>query len=156
MKVHTSAVLAILAMSGVVAGGSRIFNAPRNYGPYTCVSSCQLLSPGPDAGTLAYIRSMDQSNSGSLADYAKVPGDTFTVCNGSYCVAYRRTDSIEFFSGAAAAAQRTPGAGGGTGNGNGPGTGPGTGGPGGGGGSGCAGKCEGGKVIMGTEEPIRP
>lgn len=75
--------------------------SPDIWGPYLC-TACTLGTPMPDAGTQAYISTMEQYNYPGLpfiADGYKDPGDKYIICNGSYCATYTRTDSGGFLGG---------------------------------------------------------
>ena len=102
--------------SGVIYAGDVYTRQPAAYGPFSCNDSCTLRAPDPDPGTLAYIRSMDDYYLNNLPNYAKIPGDTFQVCNPSYCAVYTRSASLDLFGGSPATPNATPGGGGSSGS----------------------------------------
>ncbi|HGM6729117.1 TPA: hypothetical protein ACKQBZ_000150 [Stenotrophomonas maltophilia] len=61
------------------------------FGPFTC-RECLLQTPLPDAATLAYIHS-------SPAFTAMTHGNVITICSGSNCVSYTKTDGRNFEGG---------------------------------------------------------
>ena len=73
----------------------------------------------PDAGTLAYLYTMDNYNyvydSHPLGVFFKKPGDVYIICDGTRCVTYTRTNSDDFLGGAITAQQSGSGGGGGGG-----------------------------------------
>ena len=88
---------------------------PALYGPYVCISSCNIGTPAPDPSTFAYITSIDNAYARDNPEYAKTVGDKFIICNMSYCATYTRTSSITQFLGSNVVPQQNAGGGGGGG-----------------------------------------
>lgn len=147
----------VVFASGVVIGvaGNRAVGQPEFYGSFDC-NACQLKSPGPEPGTVAYLEYMSNWLSATKATYTPMAGDQFMVCNAGYCVIYTRNS--QNFTGGQPVARTAPSdpAGGTGGDGNSSGRG-GRGNSGGGysGGSGGGGSS-GGSVTTGPMKPERP
>lgn len=105
--------LVSLGMSGVLIAGSKNGD-PRVYGPFNCLSSCQLTMPSPDGPTLEYIRTMDAKLPKEL-NVTPVKNDVFVICNAVACVKYVRGDAMQYFFGETSYPMVTPGGGGGSG-----------------------------------------
>lgn len=90
------AILALLCfMGGALVAGNRLFYSTGHYGPYDCGSACTGGYPSPDAGTRAYIQSMNAALERG-GEYIELVGDKFTICNGTYCITYTRTSDGRF------------------------------------------------------------
>lgn len=135
-KASLLVVASVLGVSGFVYSGDYLLGRPELYGPFRC-DICALQTPGPDAGTNAYLQTMSNEISTFVSTYRPMTGDQFIMCNNSVCVTYTRTASNDFLGGAAVPQESYGGGGsGGSGDGGGEwsGGGGGAGGPGGWGG----------------------
>jgi len=108
----------VVLASGVVIGvaGNRAVGQQEFYGSFDC-NACQLKSPGPEPGTVAYLEYMSNWLSSTKARYTPMAGDQFMVCNAGYCVVYTRNS--QNFTGGQPMARKAPGDQGGGGGGGG-------------------------------------
>lgn len=121
-----------------------------HYGRFIC-SDCTLEGDTPDPTTATFIVStVNQSVNQWRAK------DTVTICNAATCSTYQMISVMGGIPGMKQVSRHPRGSGGGGESGGEGGSGGGSGGSWSGvGGGGCEGDCE-GKVIVGTEKPIRP
>ena len=99
-KASLLAVASILGISGLVYSGDYIYGTPGVYGSYQC-DTCALQTPGPDAGTNAYLQTMNNLLPTYVSTYRPMAGDQFIMCNINVCVTYTRTNSNDYLGGAA-------------------------------------------------------